>query len=136
MSRVRHILCRSPGIEPAAHTTTSRGPDRSLTAPITWLWLGAASRSPPRSYPAVTAPSQAPARSVARCVYAGSARHPDSWVVNACNASRASATTDRPESLWLSRVATLMLTKRTVGSPKALIDAVVKSLPVSYTHLT
>ena len=34
---MRQSLCKSPGIEPAAQTTTSRGSDNVSTRPITWL---------------------------------------------------------------------------------------------------
>jgi hypothetical protein len=39
-ARERQSLCRSPGIEPAAHTTTSGSPAAAYTAPITSPWLG------------------------------------------------------------------------------------------------
>ena len=52
------------------------------------------------------------------------------------SASRASATTDSPESLPASKRATLMLTKRTPGFWKAVREAVVKSLDRVPTPMT
>ena len=63
-SRVRHNLCRSPGIEPAAHTTTSRASETSLTAPSTSDCAG--SGVCPRWYADSTAASHSCASAVAR----------------------------------------------------------------------
>ena len=36
----RHRACRSPGMDPAALTTTSSSPNSSLRAPKTSVWAG------------------------------------------------------------------------------------------------
>ncbi len=37
---VRHSLCRSPGIDPAAFSMIASGPETSLMTPISSPWLG------------------------------------------------------------------------------------------------
>ena len=115
-------------MEPAAHTTTSRGSDNVLASPMTWLWFRALPSSSTR-YAAVTVSSHSVGEfGCARAVVVADRVVADSASESASSASRASATTLRPPCFTASNEATLMLTNRTSGLLNAVRDALVKSL--------
>jgi hypothetical protein len=118
-------LCRSPGIDPAAHTTTSRGSDSALTRPITWFWFSCAPSAV--AYAALTVSSiRRPVRLPAAVLVA------DGVAVQRrgqCLQRLAGVGYDAdPPCFTESSEATLMFTKRTSGFLKAVREAEVKSL--------
>ena len=133
-SRTRHSLCRSPGIEPAAHSTTSRGSVSSLTQPST---------SPCVSRP-VGEPVGDLGRRVVRASTAASHCRPQRGLARPVRRRRPATRRARRSARSAPRgrrrrptgrracprrsAATLMLTNRTSASWKAVREAVVKSL--------
>src|SRR6202046_5077041 len=133
-STVRHSLCRSPGMEPAAQSTTSVASDTSLTTPITSAWAGSGWCLVVQA--ASTVACQSAASSAARSRYAGSADQPARASASASRAARASATTATPDCFAASNDATLTLTNRTPGSANAVREAAVQALHLGPMTIT
>ena len=112
---MRQSLWRSPGSEPAAPTTTSRGALAAFTAPMTALCAGGVRSS---AYSFVTSAST------------------HSAAASASSPARASHTRGRPLSLNASTLATFTLMKRTLAPSNSVFDAVVKSVHRVPTPMT